>query len=350
MPLETARKAIDYLAAHSSQQIAPAVTFYGGEPLRRFPFIVKCVEYTHEALAQRSMSFSVTTNGTLVTAEIAGFLASQDFNVTVSIDGPKDIHDEYRVYRNGRGSFDSAMAGLRRLVEAYGKRADEKLILSMVYTPPFSSRRLEHVAALWKENLWLGNIRPTITYPQSGSIPREKLPTGTAITDDKPLYKWAADSYSDSYGRKQQPNPLTKEATDRTLLRILRRPIYERPTNRIHLNGCCVPGARKIYVTTGGNLAVCERVHNASPYIGHIDTGIDIKLLRRAFVADYAAESLRNCAKCWAQRLCGICYTDTFSDQGYDHQRKQAACEGVRGPPKRILNCTQGLCTSILGD
>jgi uncharacterized protein len=74
MELSTAYKAIDFIAAHSSKQEMPAVTFYGGEPLLRFPFIQKCVGYAHEVFEGRGVSFSITTNGTTVTPEISQFL------------------------------------------------------------------------------------------------------------------------------------------------------------------------------------------------------------------------------------------------------------------------------------
>ena len=329
MELSTAYKAIDFIGSHSSKNETPAVTFYGGEPLLRFSFIQKCVEYSHKVFEGREVSFAITTNGTTVTPEIAQFLARENFGVTLSIDGPKEIHDDYRLFKNGTGTFASAMGGFKNLVEAYGEEADKQINLSMVYTPPFSSQRLDQIASLWKDYPWIGNIPAGITYPLEGSISSERIISKEHLIEDKSMLQWAIDSYFESYSREQQINPLVKSIVDSFLVKIFRRPIFDIPVPSIHLNGCCVPGARKIHVSTDGYISVCERVHNAPPYLGHIYTGIDFNTLRRVFVDEYAEKSLNQCANCWAHRLCPICYTDTFSNREYDEKRKFDICNTV---------------------
>lgn len=85
------------------------VTLLGGEPFARGDF-----REIVGALVANRMRFSVLTNGTLVTDETASFIAGTgrcDF-VQVSIDGScAEVHDRTR----GRGSFDRAVAGLKRL-------------------------------------------------------------------------------------------------------------------------------------------------------------------------------------------------------------------------------------------
>src|SRR5262249_48973262 len=61
---------------------------------------------------------TIQTNGTLLDAEWAAFLAEHEFLVGVSIDGPEEIHDAYRVTKGGRGSFAKVMRGLGHLRDA----------------------------------------------------------------------------------------------------------------------------------------------------------------------------------------------------------------------------------------
>jgi uncharacterized protein len=330
MELSIAYKAIDFIGSHSLKNETPAITFYGGEPLLRFSFIQKCVEYSHKVFEGKNVGFAITTNGTTVTPEIARFLARENFGVTLSIDGPKEIHNDYRVFRNGIGTFESAMKGLKNLVEAYGEEAEKLINLSMVYTPPFSSRRLDQIASLWEDYPWIGNIPAGITYPHEGSIPQERIVTKDYLTENKSMLQWAIDSYFESYSHEEQINPLVKSIIDAFLVKIFMRPIFDMPVYNIHLNGCCVPGARKIHVSTDGYISVCERVNNASPYLGHIDKGIDLNTVKRVYIEEYAEKSLIQCANCWAHRLCTICYTDTFSNRKYDAKRKAEICETVR--------------------
>ncbi|MFN8187196.1 MAG: anaerobic sulfatase maturase [Gaiellales bacterium] len=100
----------------------PEVTFawQGGEPtLMGLDFFRRSVELAKEHLApgQRA-ELTIQTNGTLLDGEWARFFREHDFLVGISIDGPRDLHDTYRVNKGGKGSFDKVMRGLRFLREA----------------------------------------------------------------------------------------------------------------------------------------------------------------------------------------------------------------------------------------
>lgn len=61
------------------------------------------------------ISNAIQTNGMLLDSEWAAFLAAEGFLVGISVDGPKKIHDRYRVDRAGRPTFDAVMRGLNHL-------------------------------------------------------------------------------------------------------------------------------------------------------------------------------------------------------------------------------------------
>ncbi len=62
-----------------------------------------------------SLVHSFQTNGTLIDEAWSAFFAEAKVNLGVSIDGPRHIHDQNRVTRSGRGSFDKTIAGIRLL-------------------------------------------------------------------------------------------------------------------------------------------------------------------------------------------------------------------------------------------
>ncbi len=68
-----------------------------------FPLLKQVVAYANEqAAAQgRSIDFSLTTNATLLTPAIIEFLSENRIGVTVSMDGPTELHDKLRVFANG---------------------------------------------------------------------------------------------------------------------------------------------------------------------------------------------------------------------------------------------------------
>ena len=96
------------------------IAWQGGEPtLMGLDFFRRSVEIAGRYLkpGQRALH-TIQTNGTLIDAEWAQFFRENDYLVGISIDGPADIHDTYRVTKGGRGSFEKVMKGLGHLREA----------------------------------------------------------------------------------------------------------------------------------------------------------------------------------------------------------------------------------------
>ena len=84
------------------------VTFFGGETLMNFPVLKKTVAYARARAAEvgKAIDFSLTTNATLLKPDVIEFLADERIGVTISIDGPQEIQDKFRVFNNGMGSYD----------------------------------------------------------------------------------------------------------------------------------------------------------------------------------------------------------------------------------------------------
>src|SRR5580765_3994928 len=107
------------IEAHA-QSPEVAIAWQGGEPtLMGVEFFRRSVELANNYLkpGQRA-AYTIQTNATLLDEEWAAFLAENDFLVGVSIDGPRDLHDTYRVDKGGKGSFDKVMRGLGFLRDA----------------------------------------------------------------------------------------------------------------------------------------------------------------------------------------------------------------------------------------
>ncbi len=97
-----------------------AIAWQGGEPtMMGLDFFRRSIELAQKYLqpGQRA-AYTIQTNGTLLDAEWASFFREHDFLVGISIDGPRELHDAYRVNKGGKGSFDQVMRGLGFLREA----------------------------------------------------------------------------------------------------------------------------------------------------------------------------------------------------------------------------------------
>src|SRR5262249_6743721 len=107
------------IEAHAS---VPEVTiaWQGGEPtLMGLDFFRRAGELAERYLkpGQRA-EHTIQTNGTLPDPAGADLFPEHQFLVGLSIDGPRELHDAYRVNKGGKGSFDDVMRGLGYLREA----------------------------------------------------------------------------------------------------------------------------------------------------------------------------------------------------------------------------------------
>lgn len=96
-----------------------AVMFFGGEPTICSATIEGICEFFREnvsaGLLKKMPVFTMVTNATLIDDYMAGIIAKHEIYVTVSVDGPKDIHDKLRVDCVGKGTYEKVEAGIKTL-------------------------------------------------------------------------------------------------------------------------------------------------------------------------------------------------------------------------------------------
>lgn len=107
-----------FIKQYIDSQTMPDImfTWHGGETLMRpLSFYKKAVELQKKYANGRNIDNSIQTNGTLLNDEWCKFFKENNFLVGISIDGPKDFHDEYRRDKMGRPSFHRVMKGIELL-------------------------------------------------------------------------------------------------------------------------------------------------------------------------------------------------------------------------------------------
>ncbi len=112
----------EYIKQYIEAQTMPAVmfTWHGGESLLRTPdFYKKVLRLQRKYARGIHVDNCIQTNGTKLTDEWCRFFKDNGWLVGVSIDGPREYHDAYRLKANGQGSFDDVMRGIE-LLNRYG--------------------------------------------------------------------------------------------------------------------------------------------------------------------------------------------------------------------------------------
>lgn len=101
MSIETAERAVDLVFQSTSPGIN--IEFQGGEPLANWEVLQHIVEYARQknALAGKTLSFSLVTNLSLMDDEKLDYLIDRKVQLCTSLDGPADLHNKIRIYKNG---------------------------------------------------------------------------------------------------------------------------------------------------------------------------------------------------------------------------------------------------------
>ena len=127
-----------YLESQPGRQPV-AFHWQGGEPTLLGPdFFRRAVEIQNQHANGRAFTNTIQTNGTLLDDDWGRFLSKNRWTVGLSLDGPKDIHDSYRLDTRGEGSFDAVIRGLGVL-----QKHDVEYNLLASVTPASTGRPVE---------------------------------------------------------------------------------------------------------------------------------------------------------------------------------------------------------------
>lgn len=148
MSFEIAKKFIDMLLTNdestryyvdTTKKTAAILDFIGGEPLLEVELIDKIVDYFQEAAIrenhpwQYNFRVSISSNGTLYfKPEVQKFIKKHLHHLSfgISIDGNKKLHDACRVFPDGSGSYDMAIAAVRHFRDVYHGHMGSKMTLA----------------------------------------------------------------------------------------------------------------------------------------------------------------------------------------------------------------------------
>ncbi len=116
MSFETAKAAIDMLIERSGSRRNLEVDFFGGEPMLDFDVVKKTVLYARSIEKQhnKNFRFTITTNAFKLNDEDIDFFNEHMYNVVISVDGRKSVHDRVRKTVGGQPTHDVVISNALR--------------------------------------------------------------------------------------------------------------------------------------------------------------------------------------------------------------------------------------------
>lgn len=328
MTWDTAKAAIDFFADHSYAEQTSAISFYGGEPLLAFSLITKAVEYAEEALLGKKLHFNITTNGTILTDEMISYIVKHKIHVMFSIDGPREIHDINRKHANGKGSFDEAFEALNKLINAFGNDYAEYVSINMVMDP---KNNIDTVMKLFEKPLFH----------------EKRITISSSTADDEQLANKNIRSWD--YIGKMRYIYFLGYLAHLGLVKDLSIPQiifpYMNTREKVHASyklnsellpdtgapgGPCIPGQKRLFVSTDGDFYPCERVSEVSEVmkIGSLSSGFDFQKAKN--LLNISAISSEECKNCWALRHCTVCCRAADGGNELSKKKKLSHCAEIR--------------------
>jgi uncharacterized protein len=310
---ETAEESIDFLLEQSRDQPRAHCTFFGGETLLNFHVLQKAVAYGRRRAAEKGklLTFSLTTNATLLKPEIIRWLADNDIGVTVSIDGPKPVQDGLRVFHNGKGTYDVVLPKIKELLATHRSR-------------PIGAR-----VTLTQKHLNVIEIYRHLT-DEVGFFEVGLAPVTTQEHRDYAITPDSKDHMIEQF------EELAQEWLDHAI-----RDEHHGFTNvtdtieEIHKGVSkaygCGAGLGLMGVATDGEVALCHRFAGSTEHtIGSVTEGVD-REKQEKFLVDHHIAEKTDCHTCWARPICsGGCYHEAHVQYGDSSHANLHYCTWVR--------------------
>lgn len=286
MSIEILEKAWHFLFSDGRAKKGTSIRLGSGEPLLAIHLLKRLAQLRNnrdESNLKDYPAFFLTTNGTLANKEVREWLVSSGWYVKFSLDGPKSIHDKWRIKPNGEGTFeqvaDAVVDLARRIPDRFSVTAtlcrgtDPSEVFEAIGS--FGVRRIELV--------------PVVHH-------LDKVLPGPAEIKE---YEIFVENYARQYLESTQVSrfPILVRFAN-FVVRVMGYNVRSVP---------CDAGRSFLGVGPNGNFYPCFRFIGLEQYrMGNLMSGIDYKAAK-AFQQGPGRpyEKRERCSKCWAAPLCG---------------------------------------------
>lgn len=302
-----------------------SICFYGGEPLLVFSLIeqiVNCVKQFQESLDL--FEFEIITNGLLIDKYLE-FLVKENFTIHISLDG-NYLHNQYRVFKNGKSSFNKVFANAKLIEKKYLSYFKSKVFFKSVL---HKNNNINDVYEFFYINF---GKKVNISTLRKESVNTHKENIFTEIfTDIISSYHVSANNFIERNFKEELWDKkelsailygLNNYIFDNYNDLLFEKSIQKTPTNT------CLPFSKRIFLTVDGDIFPCEKIGYKYPLarISNNKIHIDYKKIAELYNTLFT-KVLDLCKSCFSQNSCSKCIfrlnfeTDNLVCPGYSDSK-----------------------------
>lgn len=294
----TSIQAIDFLMDASKDMPQVSVILFGGEPTLNWDQLVNTVEYgkKHAKEYGKTIDFSLTTNGTVLTDRMIDFLVEHDVGISVSMDGDKETQDKSRPYKkDGIGSYDMVSRNAQKLISKHKtKPVAARVTLTKGY--PNVKHTFEHLQGLG--------------FHEVGFAPVSEMDEEFFLNESE--MNRLLDEFEDLTETFIEEAKENRYFGFSNLVNVLVE--LHRGVNKSY---GCGAGIGFFAVSPTGDLFLCHRFNEQEDYkMGDIYNGVN-ESFRSQLLNDLHVDNKTTCSQCPLKHTCsGGCYYEALERQG----------------------------------
>lgn len=318
MEKETALQAVDWLIGQSGNKKKLQIIFFGGEPLLNFTLLQETVDHAEQQAPKngKKFAYAIATNGSLLTPEIAEYAKQYGIEIQISMDGPQDIQDRNRPFKNGKGSY-KVVAQKIKCVSKSGVPVTCRATICNHTDPAIVKNGLRH--------LGFHKIRTVLASPRiDNSNPSTR-------NHERNWIDFAMMTKSET----EQLLVLIKGRNMKTLSRLWKTSELGQYVERFLRNRTrfrkyfyCGAGKEYVAVVANGDIYLCHRFAGNSNF--KLGSVFDGEPARQSYQQSQLLVQKR-CFTCFARYFCGGgCYYDNFAVNGSMNQPAKDMCRIIR--------------------
>lgn len=271
------------------------ISFYGGEPTLEQETILNGINFSNEVFGDKKTSFIITTNGTVgISKELQSVVNKNNVSWHLSLDGPEEENDKFRVHANGDGTF-------KKIEKFIKEHSNDFFHIQVTLHPDHNWDEIDNYLS------FIAASNSRIKLHINFFLLQSYNGVDIAILSDRMLIKQEL-LQNIILAKIVEGRPLSafQEAYIKGLEKTYHfdfNPFWGKKIVR----NTCYPGEVKLAVNPSGDIHICERVADYFN-IGDVNKGLNLTKIKKIWKETNMIFEGLNCADCPLQNFCLQCF------------------------------------------